>query len=381
MTVQRPNSRSPTIPVAEPDLGPDEKSALLDVIDSGWITMGENVSSFEQEFARAHGAPDAVAVASCTGGLHLVMQAFGLGPGDEVLVPALSFVATANCVLYVGATPVFVDIESLERPLMSLADAEWKCTERTRAVILVHYAGYVCDRERWRAFAAARSLILIEDAAHCAGLPEAGRLGDAAVFSFYGNKNMTTAEGGMVVAPDRALRERLRSMRGHGLTSGTFERHSAGLPGYDVTMLGFNYRMDELRAAIGLVQLKRLFAWNERRELLSRAYRTPLGESAPEIVVPFPDGGPSSHHIMPVLLPRGVSRPLVIETLRAAGIQTTIHYPAIHQLSFYARQFPDVRLDVTEEYCGRELTLPLYPRLEDAEVGLITSTLAEAIRG
>jgi len=380
MTVQRPHSKPAKISVAEPDLGPDEKAALLEVIDSGWITMGEKVSSFEQEFARSHGTADAVAVSSCTGGLHLVMHAFGFGAGDEVLVPALSFVATANCVLYVGATPVFVDIESLDRPLMSLADAERKCTVRTRAVILVHYAGHVWDRERWRAFAAARSLVLIEDAAHCAGLPEAGRLGHAAVFSFYGNKNMTTAEGGMIVAPDRALRERLRSMRGHGLTSGTFERHSAGLPGYDVIMLGFNYRMDELRAAIGLVQLKRLPAWNERRELLSRAYRTLLDESAPEVLVPFSDGGRSSHHIMPVLLPRGVSRPLVIETLRAAGIQTTIHYPAIHRMSFYAQRFPDVRLDVTDEYCGRELTLPLYPRLKDAEVRLVASTLAEAVR-
>jgi dTDP-4-amino-4,6-dideoxygalactose transaminase len=166
--------------VAEPILGPEEKAALSDVIDSGWITMGERVQQFEKAFAEVHRTEDSVAVSSCTAGLHLILLALGLGPGDEVLVPGLTFVATANCVLYVGATPVFVDIESNDLPLMSLDDAAAKCTERTKAIILVHYAGYLPDRAKWRNFADRRGLMLIEDAAHATGLPEAGTYGVAA---------------------------------------------------------------------------------------------------------------------------------------------------------------------------------------------------------
>ena len=222
--------------VSEPILGSQEKAALADVIDSGWITMGERVSSFERAFAEAHAADDAVSVSSCTAGLHLILHALGIGPDDEVLVPALSFVATANCVLYVGGTPVFVDIESSAQPLMSIQDAAAKCTSRTKAVILVHFAGYMVDPEPWQAFARERGLMLIEDAAHASGLPGAGAIGDAAAFSFYGNKNMTTAEGGVVLARDASLLDTIRRARGHGLTSGTFQRRSSRTPIYDVTM-------------------------------------------------------------------------------------------------------------------------------------------------
>ncbi len=364
---------------AEPNLGPDEKAALMEVIDSGWVTMGERVQLFEQEFARAHNAADAIAVSSCTGGLHIAMEALGIGHGDEVLVPALTFVATANCVLYVGALPVFVDIELVDKPVMSRADAAAKCTARTRAIILVHYAGYLIDRQAWREFAAARGLVILEDAAHCAGLPEAGTFGDAAVFSFYGNKNMTTAEGGMIVAADPALCERLRRLRGHGLTSGTFERHSKPTPGYDVIMLGFNYRMDELRAAIGLAQLKRLGAWNGRRAALALVYRRLLAERVPNVIVPFAEGMRSSHHIMPVVLPTGACRSRVAERLRAAGVQTTVHYPPVHRFSFYRRRFPAVSLSVTEDYAERELTLPLHPKLEEAQLDFITDAFARSL--
>ncbi|MBL6081175.1 DegT/DnrJ/EryC1/StrS aminotransferase family protein [Belnapia sp. T18] len=367
--------------VAEPQLGAEEKAALADVIDAGWITMGERVFAFERAFAQTHDAADAVAVSSCTGGLHLALQALGLGPGDEVLVPALTFAATADCVLYVGATPVLVDIESLKTPLMSIEDAGSRCTPRTRAVILVHYAGYLADRAAWQDFATARGLLLIEDAAHAAGLPEAGSFGAAAVFSFYGNKNMTTAEGGMVLAADEELRERMRQMRGHGLTSGTFQRHSAAQPGYDVTMLGFNYRMDELRAAIGLVQLGKLPAWNARRRKLTEVYRALLAQQLPEVTVPFAQGGISSHHIMPVLLPRGVDRSQVIERLRAMGVQTSMHYPPLHRLALYRERFPDLALPIVEDFAAREMTLPLHPGLNEDDLRFVTEALTEAVRG
>ncbi len=230
---------------------------------------------------------DSIALSSCTAGIHLILHALGIGPDDEVLVPSLTFVATANSVLYTGATPVFVDIVSPEFPLMCLDDAAAKCTKRTRAVILVHYAGYLADQKLWQDFARDRGLMLIEDAAHAAGVPGAGSFGVAAAFSFYGNKNMTTAEGGAVIASEKALCERIRQMRGHGLTAGTFQRHSSATPGYDVTLLGYNYRMDELRAALGLVQLQKLHEWNHKRKVLTEAYRMFLRERTPQIKIPF----------------------------------------------------------------------------------------------
>lgn len=365
--------------VAEPILGPEEKAALSGVIDDGWITMGERVMQFERAFAEVHGQEDSIAVSSCTAGLHLIMHALGLGPGDEVLVPSLTFVASANCILYVGATPVFVDVESTETPLMSLEDAAAKCTERTRAIVLVHYAGYLADREKWQAFAEERGLFLIEDAAHATGLKEAGTYGVAAAFSFYGNKNMTTAEGGAVVAKDPALRERIRQMRGHGLTSGTFQRVHRPTLTYDVTMLGFNYRMDELRAALGLVQLQHLPLWNAQRKSLSELYRSMLRQRAPDVIVPFPASLPSSYHIMPIVLPKRIDREAAILRLREEGVQTSIHYPPAHSLSLYREMCPGTTLPRTEDYSARELTLPLHPRLKHEHVDMITRTVADIV--
>lgn len=365
--------------VAEPCLGPEEKEALVAVIDSGWITMGEKVAQFEQAFASLHGAEDSVAVGSCTAALHLILLGLELGPGDEVLVPAMTFVATANSVLYVGAKPVFVDIESSDVPLMSLQDAEAKCTPRTKAIILVHYAGYLPDRAKWQAFAAKRGLLIVEDAAHAAGLTEAGTFGVAAAFSFYGNKNMTTAEGGAIIANEPALRDRIRRARGHGLTSGTFQRHGKAMLGYDVTMLGYNYRIDELRAALGLVQMKNLLAWNEHRRELTTHYRKLLAQRAQDVVVPFSAPRTSACHIMPIVLPRQCDRVAVISALKTAGVQTTIHYPPTHLFSFYQEVFPDVRLPETEDFAARELTLPLHPRMQEPHVDLVTRALADAL--
>lgn len=366
--------------VAQPELGAAEKRALCETIDSGWITMGARVRAFEEAFAARHGASDAVAVGSCTAALHLILAALGVGPGDEVLVPSLTFVATANSILYVGATPVFADIEALDHPLLSLAEAEAKVTPRTRAVILVHFAGRLADRAAWRDFAVSHGLYLVEDAAHVIGIDGVGTYGEAAAFSFYGNKNMTTAEGGMVLARSPELLERIRRMRGHGMTSGTFERVSKREAGYDVTMLGYNYRMDELRAAIGLVQLEQLAEWNEQRRVLRAAYASELARACPAVLAPFNDDGPSAHHIMPVLLPRGISRQFVAAFLREAGVQTTMHYPPIHQLSYYRELLPDLRLPLTEEFCERELTLPLHPRMTQEQVTEVVEALAAAIR-
>jgi dTDP-4-amino-4,6-dideoxygalactose transaminase len=365
--------------VSEPIVGKDEKTALSEVVDCGWITMGDRVRAFEMAFAEEHDLPDAVAVSSCTAALHLLLQGLGVGPGDEILVPSLTFVATANCVLYAGATPVFVDIESLDAPHMSLQDAALKCTTKTRAVILMHYAGYLADRDAWREFADARGLLLLEDAAHAAGVAGAGRFGDGAAFSFYGNKNMTTAEGGIVVTKDQEVLDRIRQMRAHGMTSGTLQRFNGQATTYDVTMLGYNYRMDELRAAIGLAQLKKLKMWNEKRKALTCMYRRALEARCPEVRIPFAARDTSSHHIMPIVLPPDADRQSVMARLRGDEIQTTIHYPPAHQLSFYRSLYPSIELKETEEFARRELTLPLHPRMEEWQADAVSYALAKSL--
>ena len=370
--------------VSEPTIGPDEKAVLAEVIDSGWITMGDRVHAFEKEFAQRQGVAGAVAVSSGTAALHLILEAFGIGPGDEVLVPSLTFVATANCVLYSGASPVFVDIESVEWPLMDRSDAAAKCTNRTRALIVVHYAGAVADIAEWQEFARARNLLLIEDAAHATGVDLVGTMGDAAAFSFYGNKNMTTAEGGAVIAKRGDILAKIRQMRGHGMTTGTFQRYASRSVGYDVTMLGYNYRMDELRAAIGLVQLKKLTQWNDKRKALTECYLEYLPEMCPQITLPFGTlAGTSrmisSHHILPVLLPEFADRGNVICRLRDAGIQSSNHYPPVHKLSYYAARYPEVGLPKTETFARRELTLPLHPGMEFWQVRHVADALSQAV--
>ena len=367
-----------TLLVSEPTLGEDEKAALAGIIDSNWITMGECVRAFELAFAEAHGMADAVAVNSCTSGLHLVMAGLGIGPGDEVLVPSLSFVATANAVVYVGAKPVFVDVESLDSPVISRTDAAARLTDKTKAVVVMHYAGHVVDAKAWRDFATSHGLLLIEDSAHAVGAARGSIFGDAAVFSFFSNKNMTTAEGGMILCHDPDLLKTLRQARGHGMTTTTVQR-LAGHAMYDVTMLGYNYRMTELNAAIGLVQLGKLRQWNAKRQRLSAAYRRLLATHCPEVSTPFSASQMSTHHIQPILLPPDADRNQVVAALRSDGIQTSIHYPPIHALSWYKDRDPFTQLPLTEEFAAREVTIPLHPKMEDWQVGYVAQSLARAL--
>ncbi|WP_428493611.1 DegT/DnrJ/EryC1/StrS family aminotransferase [Rhodopila sp.] len=365
--------------VSEPSLGADETAALADVISSNWITMGGRVAGFERAFAEAHGVGDAVAVNSCTAGLHLALSALGIGSGDEVIVPSLSFVATANCVIYTGARAVFADIESLERPLMSLADAEAKLTPRTRAVVVMHYAGSVADAQAWRDFASRNNLFLIEDSAHAVGQDRGPIFGDLAVFSFYGNKNMTTAEGGMILGRDKAVLERTRRARAHGMTSTTSERLNARAASYDVLSLGYNYRMSELNAALGLAQLPKLAARNAKRRLIVQTYAEAFGKRPSGLRLPLLGHAPSAHHLFPVVLPQHADRSTVMSSLYEQGIQTTIHYPPIHQLTWFRQHCPGVSLPVTEAFGARQLTLPLHPKMSEADAEYVAGSLLQLL--
>jgi dTDP-4-amino-4,6-dideoxygalactose transaminase len=365
--------------MAQPVLCEEEKEALSSVIDSGWLTMGERVAAFERAFAKLHGAEEAVAVNSCTAGLHLCLAALGIGPGDEVLVPSLTFVATVNAVCYVGATPVFVDIQTQSLPHISLKDSQRKLTGQTRGAIVMHYGGYPVDTKSWRSFCDAYGLKLIEDAAHAPGLDQVGKLADAAAFSFFTNKNMTTAEGGMVIAAQSKTLEKIKRLRSHAMTSSTLERHRGHASSYDVTMLGYNYRLDELRAAMGMVQLQRLLEWNERRRQLSSFYRRLIYKDLPGVSVPFSGQKESAAHLQAVLLPQGADRRQIMARLQQSGIQTSIHYPPVHCFSYYRSRFPAVRLPNTEEFYSKELTLPLHPLLSEDDCAFVVETLKKIL--
>lgn len=369
----------PTLSLSDPVLGDDEIAALTEVIESGWITMGDQVQRFEQEFAYIHGVEGAIAVSSGTAGLHLGLVALGVGPRDEVLVPSLTFVASANAVIYAGATPVLVDIESVHRPHMSLADARAKLTARTKAILLVHYGGWMCPMDTWRAFADEHGLLIVEDAAHAPGLHGVALKGDAAAFSFYGNKNMTTAEGGMAIARDETVDARIRGLRSHGMTTLTLDRYSGHAFSYDVTCLGFNYRMDELRAAMGLAQVAKLTERNSLRAALLERYRTRFEEGGAGVTLPFERAENTVAHLCPALLPQGANREEIMRELREAGVHSSIHYPPIHRFSFHAARFGSQKLPHTETFAARELSLPLHPGLTADDVDYVVDRLQNGL--
>jgi dTDP-4-amino-4,6-dideoxygalactose transaminase len=371
---------APLIELGAPVLGEAEKRALAEVIDGGWLTMGERVRRFEQAFAAFHQVEDAVAVNSATAALQVSLAAFDVGPGDEVLVPSMTFVATANVVVHAGATPVFVDIESAERPHMSVDDARSRITPRTRAIMVMHYGGYLVDMPRWRALADEFGLHLFEDAAHAVGLSGAvGTLSDAASFSFFTNKNMTTAEGGMIVIRDAERRARARLLRAHGMTASTLARDRGHAVGYDVVECGHNYRLDELRAALGLAQIERLADRNDIRRRLTDEYRSLIAGVLPDIVVPFDGGHRTTAHIMATLLPPSADRPLVMARMRESRVQTSMHYPPVHHFDYYTRMYGSRSLPNTEAFSRRELTLPLHPRLTSSDVVRVVETLGDAL--
>jgi dTDP-4-amino-4,6-dideoxygalactose transaminase len=293
-------------------------------------------------------------------------------------------VATANCVRYTGATPVFADIVNEQDLTISPSSIESLISERTRAIMVMHYAGYACDMPQILELARRHNLKVIEDAAHAAGSWLDGRHlgtgGDIGCFSFFSNKNMATGEGGMVVTNDDQLYERLRLLRSHGMTSLTWDRHKGHASSYDVVELGYNYRIDEMRAAIGKIQLAKLDRNNQQRRQLVQEYRARL-QALKRLSIPFADHpGISAAHIMPVLLPRDAERSLFMEQMKSQGIQTSIHYPPIHEFSAYRGVIENrARLSVTEDIARREVTLPLFARMTREDVQIVSQAVSDCL--
>ena len=370
------------IPLSDIDFGPEEKNAVNDVLEKKWLTMGAVTQQFEQAFAAYVGAKHAIAVTNATAALHLACVVAGLGPGDEVILPSLTFVATANAVRYTGATPVFADVASEQDLNVSYHAIEKALTERTRAILVMHYGGYACDMPGILRLAREHHLQVIEDAAHAVGSELEGRMlgtwGDVGCFSFFSNKNMTTGEGGMIVTNDDKYAERLHLLRSHGMTTLTWDRHKGHASSYDVVDLGYNYRIDEIRAALGLVQLGKLPSNNERRRRLTQIYRDALQEFAPQVTVPFAiHPGISAAHLMPVLLPEKTNKSTFMQQMKERKVQTSFHYPPIHSFTAYREENKAVFLPITEAVAAREVTLPLYPTLREEDV----VTVAEAVGG
>jgi len=362
-----------------------EANAVRETVESGWLTMGERITEFESGFSNyLGGGVQSLAVANGTAALHMALLALGVGSGDEVVIPALTFVADANSVRLVGATPILADCSSLDDWNMSVRTIERGITPKTKAVMIVHYAGYPCDMPAIVDFCRKRGLKLIEDVAHAPGASVRGRScgtwGDIGCFSFFSNKNLSIGEGGMVTSCDPELIQRMKYLRSHGMTTLTLDRHKGRAITYDVAEAGLNYRMDEMRAAIGLVQLDKLPTGNARRKELTERYRMNLAGSS--VSMPFSNLSAdvvSAYHILPVLLPVGSDRKAVIQALKASGIQSSIHYPPFWSFTAYAGQFSATDAPVAADICDRELTLPLYPTMTDEEVDLVTTSLLECL--
>jgi len=363
-----------------------ETNAVRDVIESGWITMGEKTVEFESAFESFLGnGLKATVVSSGTAALHMAMLALGIGHGDEVIVPALTFIADVNVVQLSGAEPVLADCISFENWNVNPQDIEDKITERTKAVLIVHYAGYACPMNEIVTLCRKRGLFLIEDCAHApestySGLP-CGSFGDVSCFSFFTNKNLSVGEGGMYVTGNEVLHQRGRHLRSHGMSTLTLDRHKGRAVSYDVLEPGLNYRIDEMRAALGCVQLEKLEAANKERRRLTERYHGALS-SIEGLSIPFLNHADSlpSYHIYPVLLDERIDRLAVIESLKQRGIQSSIHYPSFKEFTAYREQMGRYATPIADEISRRELTLLLYPTMGDEAVDLVVDALRDALR-
>jgi dTDP-4-amino-4,6-dideoxygalactose transaminase len=351
-----------TVPLADVVVPEEDIAAVADVYRSGWLSMGPQTEALERELAAYTGAAHALAATNGTAALHLICVAAGLGPGDEVVVPSMTFVATVNAIAYTGATPVFADVASLTEPWLDPAAVGAVLTDRTTAIMTMAYGGHPGQTAALARLAREHGLVMLEDAAHAIG----SRLGDrhlgtfglAGAFSFFSNKNLAVGEGGMVVTDDDAVAARMRLLRSHGMTTLTWDRHRGHASAYDVVELGFNYRIDEPRAALGRRRLARLDDDNTRRAELDARYRELLAgvDGLVPALAPV-EGARLAHHLFTVVLDEGVDRARFRETLAVRGVQTSVHYPPAHRFSIHAT---GAELPVTDAYGERAVTLPMF---------------------
>jgi dTDP-4-amino-4,6-dideoxygalactose transaminase len=355
------------VPLFDLALDDADVAAVAETLRSGWLTMGPRTAEFERAFAERLGVPHAVALSSATAALHLAYRAAGVGPGDEVIVPAITFVATAAAARYCGAEPVMADVLGDHDFGLDPADVERRITDRTRAVCVVHYAGYAADAPALRDLCDAHGLALIEDTAHSPILPPVGL---AACYSFFSNKVLSCGEGGLLATHDDRVAELARRWRSHAMTSGTWDRHRGHASSYDVIDVGYNYRLDEPRAALLLSRLNGLDDELAKRRALVHRYR----EKLTGVIVPYRDEDVerSACYVMPVLVDRRDE--VRARMLDEHGVQTSVLYPAVHEFTAYAGG----PLPRSERIARMQLTLPLYPGLTEDAQDLVIAALSAA---
>jgi len=371
-------------PLSDIDSGTEEEREVLRVLRSKWLSTGPVTEKFERAFSEYLGGGYAIAVSNGTAALHLALASLGIRDQDEVILPSLTFVATASSILYVGAKPVFADVIGFDDLTISPREIEEKITLRTKAILVMHYGGYPCDMKSILRIAKRHGLYVVEDAAHAPGAEYQGKrcgvLGDIGCFSFFSNKNLVTGEGGMVVTRHKEWAEKIRRLRSHGMGALSWDKYRGRLSSYDIRGLGYNYRTTEIQSALGLVQLKKLGRNNRKRKKLVQIYRSELQETK-QISIPFSGfQGMPSYHLFPILVAPFIDRNRVMERLKHFGIQSSIHYPPVHLFSLYRSQFGYKKgdLPITEEASRREITLPLHPLLGTKDVGRIAQKVKEA---
>jgi dTDP-4-amino-4,6-dideoxygalactose transaminase len=366
------------VPLADLEYGPEEETAVLNVLRSKWLTMGGITQEFEAQFSRYLGVKHAIAVSNATEALHLACIALGIGAGDEVITPSLSFVATSNAVLYTGADVRFADVTGVDDLTIDPEDIHRRITSKTKAIIVMHYAGYPCKMNEILSIAREFNIPVIEDAAHAPGASLDGKYlgtwGAIGCFSFFSNKNLSTGEGGMLVTDRDDIAEKVKLLRSHGMTTLTYDRHQGHAYSYDVVDLGFNYRIDEIRSTLGIQQLLKLDANNHLRKVWTEHYWQAFADA--DVNLPFQrKDGISAYHIFPILLPNRINRKIFMDNMRARGIQTSIHYPPTHRFTFYQSRYGDASLPKTEEIAMREVTLPLFPSMGAEKVDLVVESV------
>ncbi len=373
------------VPLASPRLLESELREAMDAYRSGWLCMGPRTAELEASMCDYTGAGHAVAVSSCTAGLHIACAAAGLGPGDTAVVASLAFAATANAIAYTGASPRFAEIAAVDRPWLSVEAAEAAIEPSTKAIVAMSHGGHPGEVEALAELAERRGLTLIEDAAHAAGSWRNGRhvgtFGLAGAMSFSASKNLGIGEGGMLLTDDPDVARRARSMRWHGISASTWDRHNADAPEYTVEEIGFNYRIDDPRAALVNAKLRRLDEDNRRRAGIDAAYRAAFAlEEGFVAVQPPPQGERASHCVFAIVLDEGIDRRAFRELLSGRGVETSIHFPPLHSSPGYER--PAAALPLTEAFAARAVSLPIFPHMEDWQRELtIEATLEAAAAG
>lgn len=376
-TTSNVENGAPVVPLFDLRITEDDVAAVAETLRSGWLTMGPRTEAFEAAFAEHLGVRHAVALSNATAALHLAYLAAGVGPGDEVIVPAITFVAGAAAARYCGADPVLADIHGQHDLGLDPDDVDRRMTPQTKAVCAVHYAGYPAAVEALRALCASRSVTLIEDAAHS---PHLRPTGLASIYSFFSNKVLSCGEGGLLATDDDAVAELSRRLRSHAMTSGTWDRHLGHATSYDVVGTGYNYRLDEPRAALLAARLPRLQEDIAQRRRLVRRYRNALAD-VPGLTLPFEDAAVdrSACYVMPVMVDDPSLRdPLRRHLLERHAVQTSVLYPAIHEFTAYRgqRKHP---LPRSEHAARTQLTIPLFPHLSSASQDRVISGLIDGL--